>query len=247
MAIDINALQWKSYSVRDGRTGYGSGYLVYRHTNINNGKVYIGITKHIDYPNSRWRDGKGYYNSKRFFASILKYGWEAFNHDILLVSSFKEACKVERELVLYYKELGISYNIENGGVGVGAKAEETIRKLASYTPWIKGKHHTKEARRKISEAGRGRPMSEDTRLKLIESNRKRPHIVSKETKEKIQLAQGRPVLQIDRKTGEVVAEYVSARTAELALCGRFCGHVSEVCLGKPKRHTYCGFKWMYKI
>ena len=40
-------------------------YCVYKHTNKENGKVYIGITSCLD-TNERWKDGFGYKDNKLF-------------------------------------------------------------------------------------------------------------------------------------------------------------------------------------
>ena len=43
-------------------------YCVYKHTNKENGKVYIGITSCLD-TNERWKDGFGYKDNKSGLAS----------------------------------------------------------------------------------------------------------------------------------------------------------------------------------
>ena len=54
-------------------------FLVYKHTNKENGKVYIGITSQE--PKRRWQNGAGYYGTY-FYYAIQKYGWDGFEHDI---------------------------------------------------------------------------------------------------------------------------------------------------------------------
>ena len=56
-------------------------FIVYRHVNEVNGKVYIGIT--CQSLNDRWRNGKGYGKSTHFAHAIQKYGWDNFEHEIL--------------------------------------------------------------------------------------------------------------------------------------------------------------------
>ena len=57
-------------------------YTLYVHTNIENKKVYIGITgKDTE---ERWRDGEGYKYNSKLYADIKKYGWETgFFHQIV--------------------------------------------------------------------------------------------------------------------------------------------------------------------
>lgn len=92
-------------------------YCVYRHTSPS-GKVYIGITSKKN-PEHRWNKGKNYRNSVYFSKAIKKYGWENIKHEILF-SNLKEECakNLEISLIRHYKNLGISYNITDGGEGV---------------------------------------------------------------------------------------------------------------------------------
>lgn len=72
------------------------GYVVYCHTNKINGKRYIGITSRK--PERRWRNGEGYYHNQHFYASIQKYGWHNFMHEILYSDLKKEdACDIEKQ------------------------------------------------------------------------------------------------------------------------------------------------------
>lgn len=109
-------------------------WCVYKHTSPS-GKVYIGISSNI---NSRWsRSGFRYttYNSI-FKRAIEKYGWNNIEHKILFDNLTKEkAVQLEIDLIRHYKNLGVSYNITDGGEGtlgrkVSEKTKEKLRKSA---------------------------------------------------------------------------------------------------------------------
>ena len=95
-------------------------WTVYKHVSPS-GKVYVGISSNID---RRWAAHGLYYCHKEtiFSKAILKYGWENFEHIVISSGLTKEeACSKEKELIAYYKELGISYNITDGGEGYSGK------------------------------------------------------------------------------------------------------------------------------
>lgn len=99
------------------------GYIVYKHTNIKNGKVYIGITSQN--VKRRWQNGSGYYGTY-FYNAIKKYGWDGFLHEILFEElSEKDACKIEIELIKKYKsnDRKFGYNIASGGQIVHGSCE----------------------------------------------------------------------------------------------------------------------------
>lgn len=73
-------------------------YYVYIHTNKINGKQYVGMTKLK--PNERWENGNGYRRQKHFYKDIQKYGWDAFEHEIVKEGLSKEEAKqLESELI----------------------------------------------------------------------------------------------------------------------------------------------------
>ena len=143
-------------------------YCVYKHT-CPNGKVYIGITSTS--PEKRWQGGKGY-KTQIFYRAIQKYGWDNILHEILFVGlTKKEAEDKEIELIDYYKsnQKEYGYNINNGGSATGVFSEETRRKISEKNKGKthnKGRVHTEESRKHMSEAHIGRKLSEETKRKL---------------------------------------------------------------------------------
>lgn len=113
-------------------------WTVYKHTSPS-GKVYIGITGQK--PKYRWNNGNGYSNNKYFTRAIKKYGWENLDHEILFTGlTKKEAGKMEQYLIEKYDcIMPKGYNKSKGGE-YGAL----------------GIHHSEEARRKNSEAHKGK-------------------------------------------------------------------------------------------
>lgn len=78
------------------------GWSVYKHTNLINQKVYIGITSRK--PSSRWGlQGKGYKDQPKFFNAIEKYGWENFKHEISQLNQNRTMKDTE---LLYSEDLG---------------------------------------------------------------------------------------------------------------------------------------------
>ena len=63
-------------------------YIVYKHQSRITGKVYIGIT--CQNPIKRWGAGNNYRGCLHFYAAILKYGWDSFDHIILYDSLSKD-------------------------------------------------------------------------------------------------------------------------------------------------------------
>lgn len=165
-------------------------YCVYMHTNKTNNKKYIGITK--TNLSKRWgHDGSGYRNNKQplFSRAIEKYGWDGFEHVVLFENlSEKEACDKEIELISKYhtQNPNYGYNIQPGGQlgNTGVKfSEETKKKMSDAK---KGRTLTEEHKQRISENCKGHTPcvhTEETKKRLSEINKGKK--ISEETKNKI--------------------------------------------------------------
>jgi group I intron endonuclease len=145
----------------------GKKYLVYKHTNKVNGLVYIGIT--CQKPEKRWQKGRGYKPAKDandnekplyFWNAINKYGWDGFDHLILVRGLTKEEAEwLEIQLIAAYDSTDPNkgYNLTKGGGGAnGYKRTEASRRKQSESisgekHHMYGKHHTEETLIKMRE------------------------------------------------------------------------------------------------
>lgn len=129
-------------------------YLLYCHQNQINGKLYFGITStslHM-----RYRNGRGY-KKQVFYRAIKKYGWDNFNHIIILDNLEHDmACECEKFLIEKYKtnnpEFG--YNITKGGEGnTSTPSDETKLKRSlserGENHWHYGQHWDEETLKKM--------------------------------------------------------------------------------------------------
>lgn len=191
-------------------------YTVYKHTNKINGKIYIGITsqKNVE---DRWKNGKGY-GTQHFGRSIAKYGWDNFEHSVIAEGLSKEdACEMERILISAYDSTNRDkgYNETLGGDGGG----------------MYGKHHTEEAKNKISEARKRDGFTDEHKRHISESKRGSKHHYAKK------------VYQYTKEM-EFVKEwsYMSEAAKELDICKT---SISMCCLGQ--RPSAGGYIWRYEI
>lgn len=115
-------------------------YTVYRHISPS-GRVYVGITTStlLD----RWGNGGcRYKRCKLFYRAIQKYGWDNFIHEIILNGVSKlEAIYTEKYLIKWYKLLGISYNITDGGESTKGihMPEDAKAKISKYLKENRGR------------------------------------------------------------------------------------------------------------
>ena len=178
--------------------------VIYKTTNLVNGKQYIGKDKHNN-PNYI---GSGTYLKK----AIKKYGKENFKKEILEVcSSSKELMEREEYWLNYYDAGGDPnfYNTHNYSYGCPSHSEETRRKMSESRKGKPKKKHSEESKRRMSESRRGekhfmygKQVSTKTREKIRQSligkkfseERRQNiskshlgHIVSEDTKRKLSL------------------------------------------------------------
>lgn len=144
----------QSYTIAlENGTLVDDSYSVYKHTNLVNGKIYIGITRRA--PQDRWgKDGCNYKTSGNihFSSAIEKYGWDNFSHEVLFAGlSKKEAESKEVELIAAYKttDPNFGYNIQNGGNSIGRMTDEIKQKISKANT---GKTRTDEAKQRMREA-----------------------------------------------------------------------------------------------
>lgn len=111
-----------------------NNYCIYMHKNKVNGKKYIGQT--CQKPEYRWgKEGKGYEQCPLFYSAIQKYGWDNFEHIIILTGlSAEEANLKEQELISFYKttQKEFGYNLQKGGNNRTIN-ENTRKKLSLST------------------------------------------------------------------------------------------------------------------
>ena len=157
-------------------------YIIYKVTNIANGKIYIGKHETVNIADSYLGSGIAL---KR---AIKKYGKESFKKEILHV--FKTAQEMddkERELVTEeFVARKDTYNMGIGGEGGpqfkgrkhSSETKEKLRQLRKSYPPLNA-----EARAKISQANRNRYVSDMTRQKI--SHKARARYVGDGTRQKI--------------------------------------------------------------
>ena len=161
--------------------------FVYKITNRKNGKFYIGATDKTVAARIRVHFYKASFGQKsKLYSAIRKYGRDSFD-----VQTIEECvdffAALERESALI-KTLNPEYNLTLGGGGV------------------KGLVFSKNSRRRMSEAKKGRPAAwlsgpnvDEIKKKLSDRAKARDnsvyigHKVSKETRRKIGLANGKLV------------------------------------------------------
>lgn len=198
-------------------------YSLYKHTSPS-GKVYIGITRQK--PELRWNHGKGYCRGEQpvFERAILKYGWDNIKHDIVLSGlSEQRAKEYEVLLIAFYKSLGISYNITNGGDG----------HFGSF--YKKRNPASAETRRKMSESHKGK-----------NSGEKNPMFGRHETatcyrKHSKKHPASKVVYQYD-KSGNFIKKWDCISDVQREL-GFLVTNITAVCKGKS--FTLGGFRWSY--
>lgn len=223
-------------------------FCVYKHTAPNN-KVYIGISEN---PFHRWNNGAGYKQNAHFYSAIVKYGWNNIKHEILFYGLTKEeACQKETELISYFKSNDSRYGYNNSIGGecpaTGSKhTEEWKQTMSERTKgkncyWY-GKQRSAETCKKISEAKKGKPISEKTRIALLYAVKNQ----KPETKLKISESlngNGRAIKSkvICVETGVVYNSCVDA-SKKTGICRSTIG---RVCNKEPKYKSAGGYHWEY--
>lgn len=195
------------------------GYI-YRHWIVNENeeeRSYVGqvFTCKQDYdkhPRIRWQaNGKGYAPKKgnkptHFWKAICSYGWDNFNHDILL----KIECSTLDELrfwldewekyyIWYYDSYCNGYNGTTGWQGTpgmsgdknpmwGRKQSDEAKKKISIAnkgkaPYMKGKTHSEESKHKMSIKHRKENLSDETRKRMSKSQKQK--VVTEGTKKRM--------------------------------------------------------------
>ena len=89
-----------------------NNYIVYKHKNKVNGKIYIGLTNN---PKRRWRlDGIEYKSSSNpnlpFWNAIQKYGWNQFSTEIMADKlTYEQSCDLERYYISLFQSTNKKY------------------------------------------------------------------------------------------------------------------------------------------
>lgn len=121
--------------------GNDLSWSVYVHTNKTNGKRYIGITSAP--PKKRWGNGVRYKTCRYFYFAIQKYGWDGFEHDVIVSGVSKPFAEyMERALISRFKttDSEYGYNIQDGGISNGGLSEEGLRSIRECNTGINAKN-----------------------------------------------------------------------------------------------------------
>lgn len=214
-----------------------TNYCVYCHTNLTNGKKYVGIT--CKKPEVRWRNGARYDHNSYFYRSIQFYGWNGFSHEVLHSNlTHEEACELEKKYIREWnlRDRDFGYNMTDGGEGCYGRvaSAETRKKQSESRKGIGlGKKLSDEHKAKISQAMIGVPHPHKY------GNRKP---ISDEVRKILSDAHKMPV-DMYTKGGEFVRSFSCAAEGAQFVGLKTSGDISKCCSGKRK--SAGGYAWRY--
>lgn len=229
-------------------------YCVYCHISPS-GKKYVGVT--CRKPEKRWNYGNGYKDNSYFYRAIQKYGWNSFEHVVLVRGlTEEEASRLEKRLIALFDLTNRSkgYNLDLGGISTGKRlSEETKKKIGDvhrgrYTEaqWEATKNrkpinyrHTDEAKKRIGDSHRGKPLSDEHKAKLSKAHQG----MKPSNLEALRKSNEKVVEKYDMN-GNLVCKYNSLKEAAEANHTLYqC--ISACCRGKTSMAA--GFAWRYAV
>lgn len=220
--------------------------IIYKLTNLKNGKIYIGQT--VGSLGKRWNEHSTSMKNSPLYNAFRKYGKDSFKIEVVcsaLDPSYLN--ELEQHFIKYFNSFHPNgYNLTSGGDSAYTRSEHSREKQRSA---MLGHTVSEETRAKISKTLTGRPgvrkgaiLSAETRQKISEVQIGR--IASEETKAKMRAAKkgktlynAKPVLCIE--TG---ITYPNATAAAEAL-GLQQTSISAVCRGDRKSTGGLTFKY----
>ena len=223
-------------------------YVVYKHVNKINGKIYIGITKQL--PEQRWgSNGSNYKSSPHFYSAIEKYGWKNFEHIILYKNlSQNEACQKEIELIAQYQSNNpeFGYNNTSGGEKSFKLSQKAKEKKSKSMQGNKNGCHpcSEETKEKIRRSQIGKTLTDEHKEKLRNAakHRKSPPC-SEEKKEK--LKNSYPFMRkIYCKETDTIYKSIQDCARQLGLDATA---ICAVCKGRHKVHKGYHFNYVDNI
>ena len=117
----------------------GKMFTVYTLYNPISEKYYIGITSKS--VKERWKNGKGYGHNSHLTNAINKYGWDAFEKNVIATNlPFELASRFERRLIQECDSYRNGYNQSTGGENSSSfkMSQEAREKIANYRRQIYG-------------------------------------------------------------------------------------------------------------
>ena len=196
-------------------------------------KIYVGQT--CMKPERRWNNGNGYRKCTHFYNAIQKYGWDNFEHIVVLNNLSVEDANYFEEILI--KKLDNTnrdkgYNSRTGGMN--SKLSEQTRQKISQS--CKGRKISEETKNKISESLKGennpwygKHLSKEIRKKMSDS------------KKGINNSRCKKILQYDMNENLIAIWNCMAQASEELNIAP--SNITRCCKGQRK--SAGGFIWKY--
>lgn len=211
-------------------------------------KVYVGQSWYLGKRKNVYKN-IACFRQNRIYNSLKRYGWEA--HKFEIVIELRE--DTTQEWLDYWETFFWNYYKEQGHKmlnivkpGSHGKYSEEVKQAK------KGKPVSQETRMKISKSLTGRVQPRDVVEKRKQSNK--GYVTSEETKKKIsESGKGKNLgekssvaVRVNQftKSGEFIKEWGAMSVASRAL-GVKASHISACCIGSEGRKSAGGFIWKY--